>query len=150
MRDIKALSPEEIRQYREGAGMGFALPAELYSYPGPIHALELAAPLKLTPVQRESLQALMARHKAEASDIGARLVEAERDLDRFFGSGKVDADRLRAKVHAAGALRAEYRLSHLETHRLTRELLTPEQVKEYDRLRGYAGGRAHDAHQPVR
>jgi Spy/CpxP family protein refolding chaperone len=137
-RDIKALSPDEIKQYQSGAGMAFALPAELNSYPGPMHALELADQLKLTGAQRTAIKALMDGHKAEARAIGARLVEAERDLDRLFASRQASADALKAKVLAAGELRSEYRLAHLETHRRTRELLTPEQVERYDSLRGYA------------
>jgi Spy/CpxP family protein refolding chaperone len=145
-REIKALSPEEIKQYRDGAGMGFALPAELNSYPGPMHALELADQLKLTGPQRAGIRALMDRHKAEARAIGARLVEAEQELDALFRSGTVGAGALKMKVEAAGALRAEYRLSHLDTHRQTRALLTREQIVLYDRLRGYA----QDAHKPLR
>lgn len=141
-REIKALSPEEVKQYREGAGMGFALPAELNSYPGPMHALELADQLKLTPAQRDALKKLMDRHKAEARAIGARLVESERQLDALFRSNAVDEQTLRARVEAAGALRSEYRLAHLDTHRRTRELLTPGQVERYDQLRGY-GSHAH-------
>src|SRR5258706_15452834 len=131
-RDIKALSGEEIKQYRSGAGMSFALAAELNRYPGPMHALELADELKLTDKQRGSLQALMDNHKAEARAIGARLVESERELDRLFASKSVTATELRTKVRAAGDLRSEYRLSHLDTHRRTRELLTAEQVDRYD------------------
>jgi len=144
-REIKALSPEEIKQYRDGAGMGFALPAELNSYPGPMHALELADPLKLTGTQRAAIKALMAGHKAEARAIGARLVASERELDALFRSGAVAEETLRARVAAAGALRSEYRLSHLETHRRTRELLTPQQIVLYDHLRGYGG--AQDRHK---
>ena len=51
-RDIKALSAEEVNQYRAGAGMGYARAAELNRYPGPMHVLELAGPLALTPDQR--------------------------------------------------------------------------------------------------
>jgi Spy/CpxP family protein refolding chaperone len=136
-REIKALSAEEIRQYQSGAGMSFALAAELNSYPGPMHALELADKLALTEPQRSAVRALMDAHKAEARAIGAKLVESERHLDALFHSANVSEQALRAGVAAAGALRSEYRLSHLETHRRTRALLTPEQVALYDRLRGY-------------
>jgi len=149
-REIKSLSPEEIKQYRAGAGMGFAMAAELNRYPGPMHALELADQLKLTSEQRATIQSLMDSHKAEARAIGARLVDAERELDALFRSGRVDAAGLRSKVEVAGALRNEYRLSHLETHRRTRELLMPEQVALYDQLRGYAAGPAHDGHKTLR
>jgi Spy/CpxP family protein refolding chaperone len=149
-RDIKALSAEEIRQYQSGAGMSFALAAELNRYPGPLHVLELADPLKLTGAQRDAVQALMDSHKAEARAIGARLVEAERELDAMFAGGKATPAELRSKVQAAGQLRSDYRISHLETHLRTRELLTAEQVQRYDHLRGYAGGHAQDRHKHVR
>jgi hypothetical protein len=34
-RDIKALSADEVKQYLEGAGMGYAKPAEPNQHPGP-------------------------------------------------------------------------------------------------------------------
>src|SRR5438876_506210 len=58
-REIKALSPEEIGQYLSGAGMGYAKPAELNGYPGPMHVLENADGLALTPEQRKQTTALM-------------------------------------------------------------------------------------------
>jgi len=140
-REIKSLSSDEVKQYRAGAGMSFALPAELNQYPGPMHALELADRLKLTDAQRDALKALMDEHKAQARTIGARLVEAERELDELFASRKVTAEELSTRVRAAGDLRSAYRLAHLETHRRTRELLSAEQVTMYDQLRGYKQGR---------
>src|SRR5258705_8010239 len=77
-REIKALSGDQIKQYRAGAGMSYALAAELNQYPGPLHALELADELKLTAEQRATLRTLMDGHKAEARAIGAQLVEVER------------------------------------------------------------------------
>lgn len=139
-RDIKALSPKEVEQYRAGAGMGYAKSAELNHYPGPMHALELADVLKLTPEQQAATRRLMDEHKAHARHIGAKLVEAERAIEALFRSGKSDQAQLRDAVHAAGVLQAEYRLSHLETHRRMRALLTDEQVKRYDHARGYVGG----------
>jgi Spy/CpxP family protein refolding chaperone len=144
-RELKALTPEEVQQYLSGAGMGFARPAELNSFPGPMHVLELADKLVLTPGQREQTKALMDAHKAEARAIGAKRVEAERSLDALFASGKVDEEALGRAVRAAATIEGEYRLSHLETHRRMRALLTDEQVARYDQLRGYAavGGHRH-------
>jgi Spy/CpxP family protein refolding chaperone len=137
-REIKALSDEEIRQYRSGAGMGYARTAELNSFPGPMHVLELADQLAITPSQRAATERLMAAHKNEARAIGARLVEAERALDRLFADGKVSESALAERVRAVAGLQGEYRLSHLETHRRLRDTLTPEQVRRYDELRGYS------------
>jgi len=140
-----ALTADEEKQYLSGAGMGYAKAAELNQYPGPMHALELAEKLKLSAGQRAALKALMDAHKAEAREIGKRLVEAERGVEELFKSKTADAATLRARTLAAGALQSEYRLAHLETHRRTRALLDEEQVKQYDSLRGYAaeGGHRH-------
>jgi Spy/CpxP family protein refolding chaperone len=137
-REIKALSVEEASQYLSGAGMGYAKSAELNHYPGPAHVLELADRLKLTPEQRASAKRLMDAHRVEARAIGARLVESERALEALFGSGKTDQATLAELVRATAVLHGEYRLSHLDTHRQMRALLSDDQVAQYDRLRGYA------------
>lgn len=136
-RDIKALSPQEVEQYLAGAGMGYAKAAELNHFPGPMHVLELSDKLNLTDAQRSETKRLMEAHKAEARAIGAQLVEAERELEALFRGGRVDEAALSRAVRTAAALQGEYRLSHLETHRRVRALLSDEQVERYDRLRGY-------------
>lgn len=141
-RAIKALSADETKQYLSGAGMGYARAAELNHYPGPLHVLELAGKLALTPSKREDTERLMASHKSEARSIGGKLVEAERALDRLFASGKVSQSELAEHVKAIADLQGQYRLSHLETHRRMREILTAEQVRRYDELRGYTASGA--------
>jgi Spy/CpxP family protein refolding chaperone len=142
-RQIKALSDDEIRQYRSGAGMGYARAAELNAFPGPMHVLELADQLALSPEQRTATKRLLDAHKTEAGAIGAKLVEAERTLDRLFAGAKLDQPGLASQVRTVAALYGEYRLSHLETHRRMHAILTPEQVRRYDELRGYGGGQQH-------
>jgi Spy/CpxP family protein refolding chaperone len=136
-REIKALSADEIKQYLAGAGMGYARSAELNHYPGPGHALELADKLGLSAEQRAAVKALADAHHAEARAIGAKLIESERALEQLFRSGQLDQPALARAVGAAAQLNGEYRLSHLETHRRTRALLTAEQVARYGALRGY-------------
>ena len=138
VRAIKGLSADETQQYLSGAGMGYARAAELNHYPGPMHVLELAGKLALTAEQRTATEQLMERHKSDARGIGAKLVEAETALDRLFASGKVAETALAERVAAVARLQGEYRLSHLETHRRMRNILTAEQVKRYDELRGYS------------
>lgn len=141
--DIKALTAEEIEQYRAGAGMGYAKPAELNHFPGPMHVLELADKLGLSAEQRAATKRLMDTHKAEARAIGVKLVETERRLEAIFRDGKVEQAQLAKAVQEAAALQGEYRLSHLETHRRMRILLTQEQVARYDQLRGYGAAHQH-------
>jgi Spy/CpxP family protein refolding chaperone len=142
-RDIKALSPDEVKQYLAGAGMGYAKAAELNHFPGPMHVLELAEPLGLTAEQRAATERLMQSHKAEARALGAKLVAAEQAVEQLFRSGQVEGGDLETAVAAAARLQGAYRLSHLETHRRMRALLTDEQVKRYDALRGYHPDRKH-------
>src|SRR6185295_19764383 len=65
-RPVKALSEQQVADLRAGRGMGLAMPAELNSYPGPMHVLEHATALGLTAEQRERTAALVATMKAEA------------------------------------------------------------------------------------
>ena len=146
-RDIKALSAEEVAQYRSGAGMGYAKPAELNHFPGPMHVLELADRLGLSAEQREATSRLMDAHKAEARVIGGKLVDAEQAVEALFRSGKVSDIALADAVRRAAALQGEYRLSHLETHRRMRALLTAEQVARYDALRGYSSAPSRSPHK---
>lgn len=142
-REMKALSPDEVNQYLSGAGMGYARPAELNRFPGPMHVLELADKLGLTPEQQVHTKALMDAHKAEARAIGAKKVESERGLEMLFRSGKVDETALAKSVREAAAQEGAYRLAHLKTHRRMRDLLTEEQVERYVRLRGYSQDSEH-------
>lgn len=147
-RMIKALSPQQVQQYNTGAGMGYARAAELNHYPGPMHVLELADRLGISPEQRAATEALMASHKAEAQAIGTRLVAAEAELDRLFAAGTITADALALQVRQVALLRGEFQLSHLETHRRMRALLDKQQIVQYDRLRGYGDTNAvTPAHQ---
>lgn len=145
-RDIKSLSAEEVEQYRAGAGMGYAKAAELNHFPGPMHVLELAQQLGLSAEQQGAVKRLMDAHKADARAIGAGVLEAERRLEALLRRGQVEERELANSVREAAALQGEYRLSHLETHRRMRVLLSDEQVARYDRLRGYAPGPEQPAH----
>ena len=146
-RSIKALSEDDVKQYLNGAGMGYARAAELNRFPGPMHVLELADKLSLTGAQRSQTESLMAAHKAEARQLGHKVVEAERALDALFRSERVGEKDLALHVSAVAQAQAGYRLSHLETHRRMRALLTPRQVARYDELRGYAQTAAEPAHK---
>ena len=137
-RAIKALSPQEVAQLREGAGMGLAKAAELNRFPGPMHALELADALDLSAGQREALHALMSRHKAEARALGGRVLELEGELDALFASGKPSAERVDDLLARLGEAGARLRGSHLKAHLETTALLAAPQVDRYVQLRGYA------------
>src|SRR5262249_16169067 len=66
-RAIKALSDEEIRDLLEARGMGLAKAAELNSYPGPLHVLQLAAELGLSDAQRKGNRCAVCEHATTGS-----------------------------------------------------------------------------------
>jgi Spy/CpxP family protein refolding chaperone len=138
-RAIKALSEEEIRDLLEARGMGLAKAAELNSYPGPLHVLQLAAELGLSDAQRKATDSLYANMRQRALSIGRQIIEAERALDRAFAHGAIEPATLRSQVGAIATLQGELRAVHLEAHLAQHALLTPEQVAQYDVLRGYRG-----------
>jgi len=138
-RAIKALSEEEIRDLLEARGMGLAKAAELNSYPGPLHVLQLATELGLSDAQRKATDSLYASMRQRARSIGRQIVEAERTLDRAFVNGAIEPATLRSQVGAIATLQGELRAVHLEAHLAQHALLTPEQITRYDVLRGYRG-----------
>ncbi len=142
-RSIKALSEQQIADLRAGRGMGLALVAELNGYPGPIHVLELAHSLDLSPQQRAKMQELFAAMKAEAIPLGERLIAQEADLDKQFASKTITPASLAAATEAIGTTHATLRRTHLKYHLFTVEVLTPAQVQRYAELRGYKTGLEH-------
>jgi hypothetical protein len=139
-RAIKALSEQQIADLKAGRGMGFALPAELNGYPGPMHVLEHAVALSLTAEQRERTAALIRAMKAEAIPVGERLIAQEERLDRLFADRAVTPTSLQAATAEIGATQARLRETHLKYHLAMRELLSAEQIERYRVARGYGAG----------
>ena len=140
-RSIKALSEQQIADLTAGRGMGLALAAELNGYPGPIHAVELAEQIQLTPDQVSKLKALFEAMKAETIPLGTSLVSQERDLNDDFAKHTITLARLEAVTQQIGTTQAALRAAHLKYHLSTVEILTPAQIARYNELRGY---KAHD------
>jgi Spy/CpxP family protein refolding chaperone len=138
-RAIASLSPDELRGFLDGRGMGLAKAAEFNGHPGPMHVLELERELRLTPEQRQRVEQAFQRMKARATELGSKYVEAERALDAAFRSGSADAAIIAARVAEANRLLGEVRLAHLLAHLEITPLLTPGQRALYAELRGYGG-----------
>jgi hypothetical protein len=88
-RPIKALSDQQLGGLQAGREMGLALAAELNGYPGPLHVLELADRLQLSPDQAQRVHGLYDAMKKEAIAVGEKLIAAEVELDRQFAKGKI-------------------------------------------------------------
>jgi hypothetical protein len=137
-RAIKSLADSDIAGLLAGQGAGLAKAAELNGYPGPAHTLELRERLGLSAEQIAASEALMAEHKRRARELGASLVDAERPLDALFAHRRADPAHVDEATRAVGLLQARLRAEHLNTHVAQTALLNAEQVRAYDRLRGYA------------
>ncbi|HWB44612.1 MAG TPA: periplasmic heavy metal sensor [Hyphomicrobiaceae bacterium] len=145
-RDVKALSETQIADLKAGRGMGFALPAELNGYPGPAHVLENADTLSLTSAQRARTKELFEAMKAEAIPMGERLIAQETRLDRLFARHEVTPATLAAATAEIGATQGKLRAAHLKYHLAMMEVLTPEQVAAYRKLRGYTSSQPMPHH----
>jgi hypothetical protein len=137
-RPIKALSTQQIDDLKAGRGMGLALAAELNGYPGPAHVLELSDRLALSPAQKQHIQKLFDSMKAESTPIGVRLIEQEGALDLQFADRSITPDALKDATAKIGMTQAELRNAHLKYHLETAQILSPDQMKQYAELRGYA------------
>jgi hypothetical protein len=138
-RSVKAFSEEQLADLREGRGMGFALAAELNGYPGPMHVMEYAEELRLTTSQRTRLEQLVRQMRSEAVTLGSRLIAEETELDRLFATRRITVAALDKTIAAVGQTQARLRATHLRYHLLTAELLTADQMRRYEELRGYTG-----------
>jgi Spy/CpxP family protein refolding chaperone len=140
-RSLKALSEQQIEDLRAGRGMGLAMAAELNSYPGPAHVLELASALNLSEDQRDRTRALFEEMRDTAVPLGNEVLAKEGELDEAFASGRIDDAALRRILGEIGRLQGELRYTHLKYHLAMRGVLSPEQIATYNRLRGYEGGK---------
>jgi hypothetical protein len=147
-RGIKALSPQEVDDYRSGEGMGFAKAAELNGYPGPAHVLELADQLQLSEAQREKTTEIFRRMQSRASTLGVRLVDEEKKLDQLFSSRSISSDNLDMTLDSIAKLQSEIRRTHLQAHLEQAQVLSDAQSRKYWHLRGYAAAAPtmHHAH----
>lgn len=146
-REIKGISPDEVRGYLRGEGMGFALVAELNHYPGPRHVLELADRLQIDATQRRAVEESYRSMKADAERLGVLVVERERELDALFAEARAAEPAVGSLLAEIGRLNGELRLVHLRAHLDMRRVLTSRQIEMYDRLRGYAGDAAGHVHR---
>jgi Spy/CpxP family protein refolding chaperone len=137
-RDVKTLSTERQEGLKRGAGLGYALAAELNGYPGPMHVLELADQLGLDADQKSRVQRSFEKMRKDAIAAGEALIAAEAHLDRLFVQKQVSYDRIDAQTAVAAGQEARLRAIHLKAHLEMAEILTPEQTESYNRLRGYA------------
>lgn len=146
--EIRGLGEEQITGYRTGAGMGFALPAELNGYPGPRHVLDLADELELSDEQLIQIQALYDEMLPQAIALGEQILIQEEAVELAFRNETITNDFLQSSLTESARLEGELRYVHLSTHLATIGILTPHQAQQYNMLRGYDDPQSgdHDSH----
>jgi len=123
--------------------MGYALPAELNGYPGPRHVLDLADSLRLTADSRVKVREIFDAMHAEAVRLGKAIVAGEASLDSAFAGHRITTSDLESRLARIADLQGQLRNVHLSAHLRMMTVLSPEQIRDYQRLRGYATGHEH-------
>lgn len=136
-RTIKALSEEQMAGLKAGKGMAMAMPAELNGYPGPSHTLEMASELQLSPSQKTRTEQLFAEMQTQSQSVGEEVIAAECELDILFRDKKATAEAVANAVRTAALAQGKLRETHLRYHLAMMDVLTPQQIAQYNQLRGY-------------
>jgi hypothetical protein len=148
IREIKALSAQEVDDLLNARGMALAKAAELNGYPGPLHSLEMADKLGLSLDQLSAVKDIKAREEAEARPLGAEIVAIERELDQAFANHTIDPTKLNTLTGKLGELQGRLRALHLAAHLETTSIFNAQQIARYNELRGYGGSATAPAHSP--
>jgi len=143
IRGIKALSQGDVEGLLAGEGTpfgGMAKPAELNGYPGPRHVLDAveAGEFEVTVEQKEQIEALYDEMRSEAIALGEKIIDIEKAIDDAFANGTITEDFLQEKVLESADLYGQLRIVHLKYHLKMVDILTPQQVAQYNELRGYS------------
>jgi Spy/CpxP family protein refolding chaperone len=138
-REIKSLSPDDIAELQRGGGWGLAKAAELNGVPGPAHLLEMRNEIGLTAEQVAKLEVIFKDMQQEAIIEGKRLIEREKTLEDAFRAGPVSDEKLRQLLAQIEASRSALRYIHLAAHLTSPPVLTSDQIKLYNKRRGYDG-----------
>jgi hypothetical protein len=141
-RGIKALSQDDIDGLLSGAGTpfgGMAKPAELNGYPGPRHVLDAieTSELEVSDEQKNKISNLYEEMKQEAIDLGKLIIDIENEIDKAFVNKTITEEFLERGVAESADAYSKLRVVHLKYHLYMVDILTPEQVTQYNDLRGY-------------
>ena len=134
---IKSLSPDDIAELKRGGGWGLAKVAELNGMPGPIHVLEMKQEIALNETQVTAITAVYEQMKAQAIQLGERLIALEQELESHFQQRTITDEQLRKSLDEIAQARKELRYIHLVAHLKTPEILSQDQNDTYNELRGY-------------
>ena len=130
--------------------MGLAMAAETNGYPGPRHVLEMADQIGLTAAQRARVEQIFSAMQAEARRLGAQLLAKEAELNDLFRHRRATPASLTAAAGEIATTEAALRTTHLSTHLMMMDVLSPDQMSRYVALRraGAGSGRTRPGQEP--
>ena len=134
---VRGLSAQEVADLRAGRGMGYARMAELNSYPGPRHLLDLQKELQLSAEQSAAINAIFVEMEQQAQSLGQQIITGEEQLGVAFATNTLDETTLQRQVMQLADLYGQLRMTHLQAHLAVTPLLTSAQITAYNELRGY-------------
>lgn len=137
-REIKSLSEDDIKELKDGGGWGLAKAAELNGMPGPVHLLEMKDEINLSANQVQDIEDLYNIMKQAAVPLGLELIALERELDHHFANKTMTRELLGELLDSISRVRSKLRYVHLSAHLNTPDILTPDQIALYNKLRGYS------------
>ena len=73
----------------------------------------------------------------ETIPLGKQLVTDEQALNEAFAQGMIDEQKLKTFLDHIAKTRSELRYVYLHKHLMTHQILTFDQIKQHNRLRGY-------------
>jgi len=129
---VHAQIPADREALLNGDGNDQALYAELNGYPGPKHILDLASKLALTARQKHDIRELYNDTRTRARVLGKLIVKVEEEMHYAFNSGMLARESIEDDAESVGKMRGTLRGVHLAAHIKTRELLTKNQIKQYE------------------
>mgnify|MGYP000076623644 CR=1 FL=1 len=137
-RKIKSLSTSDIDDLKNGRGWGLAKAAELNGVPGPIHLLEMKDEISLSSEQKRKIEIIFQTMKTQAIPLGFKIIELEKKLNGHFADKTITETVLRSLLDEIAEVRSNLRYVHLSSHLKTPEILSPQQIRLYNKIRGYS------------
>lgn len=140
---VRGLSKQEVDDLLNGRGAGYARSAELNSYPGPRHVLDLKQKLNLSPKQTQQIEAVFKQMQVQAKQLGQEIIKREAKLSTAFNSKTISEAEMKSQTENLAQLYGQLRATHLQAHLQIKPLLSAKQVAEYNKLRGYTNAAIH-------
>ena len=78
--------------------------------------------------------------RSGAIKLGKQIIDIEKEINDAFVNRTIAEEFLQNKVSESANLYSQLRVAHLKYHLSMIEILSPQQVEKYNKLRGYSSG----------